>query len=713
MYKWVLQIPLICVLLAWGHISAVTVGSDTAVSRVSVSQLFPQGEDNKITGFISLEGGIELEGHTVTCTFDGLMQLTGTIQMHGGTLELEQDFVLHNLTCFDSIGDINGNGHALVLPAHKRQFLLPISIKAISIELIDEIDVTSDANSIDWDVTGSYIVVATDVDIAESLRVFFFDGTQLTFTAGSSAITNVNAVRWHPTEHFFAASIDSTVLPPEDLFIFQFFPATASLIQTHSRFLTGDGPALAWHPTGNFLAATSTDVLQEVRIYTFDTATGELGPGGYPGGASPATGALIFDNLVPSRDVQDNAIAWDSTGTFLAVGITNDATAGVAELHVYAFDTTPTSFVLTTSIDFGASVSSVDWRPSSTLLLVGLGTGVTERLRLYDFNPVARTLTELTSARIGENDQQVFAAPWRSDGEAIAIGTATGENAEIRVFAFDASDNTFAFCDGRALPLAVNDARWSRDGRFFAIGDENSMLSVYKIIGRDTIFDCLKVCLNSDVLLRVPITFTDICRIDGRGHDLVLDTGAALKVGAGGTLHCQEVTLRSVNGNKIACLDTSGTITLQNVRLVLDGDFTFTQGSIVVKEDVVLRGEHVFTYQSAQQSQIASNGTLFLDRGLTFSYDPSSASDSLLAFADETARMKLNSATLHTTTTGLRLTKGKFIVDGHSFLSGEVASVTGAIQFGDGTSAGNIDLLVLPEAVLEVVGGVVSYRNTS
>jgi hypothetical protein len=67
----------------------------------------------------------------------------------------------------------------------------------------------------------------------------------------------------------------------------------------------------------------------------------------------------------------------------------------------------------------------------------------------------------------------------------------------------------------------------------------------------------------------------------------------------------------TVSGNKIRCIDSTNTITLDNVVWVQDGDYTFTQGKFYVSGDWTIKGDDtVFTYSSSQESTIASNALI-------------------------------------------------------------------------------------------------------
>jgi hypothetical protein len=160
-------------------------------------------------------------------------------------------------------------------------------------------------------------------------------------------------------------------------------------------------------------------------------------------------------------------------------------------------------------------------------------------------------------------------------------------------------------------------------------------------------------------------------------------------------------------------MDGSGVINFDNVELILDGNYSFTQGKFnVIRELDVVGNGYRFVYGTDQISTVSTNSTFFLDTGLTFSYSPRIANKTLLQFMDNTSSLALNSATFHTTTTALNFTRGKVLIDGRSYLSNAGRVNAEAIQFGDGVSSvNNMAIEWLPAANLELIGGIALLNN--
>ena len=57
--------------------------------------IFEIDPDNRLNGFAAFENGFSLENRVTTCTFDALFPVSGTVNINGGNLYLNQDVILH------------------------------------------------------------------------------------------------------------------------------------------------------------------------------------------------------------------------------------------------------------------------------------------------------------------------------------------------------------------------------------------------------------------------------------------------------------------------------------------------------------------------------------------------------------------------------------------------------------------------------------------
>lgn len=98
------------------YMSAVTKGSTTAVS-IEPYFTFPESDsgNNAMIGFGWFKNGFGLESATTTCTFDSVYPVSGSINMNGGTLELNQDLDIRSPIALEGLGSIIGNGNTIHL----------------------------------------------------------------------------------------------------------------------------------------------------------------------------------------------------------------------------------------------------------------------------------------------------------------------------------------------------------------------------------------------------------------------------------------------------------------------------------------------------------------------------------------------------------------------------------------------------------------------
>ncbi len=221
------------------------------------------------------------------------------------------------------------------------------------------------------------------------------------------------------------------------------------------------------------------------------------------------------------------------------------------------------------------------------------------------------------------------------------------------------------------------------------------------------------VQLMSDLKLSSAWTFVGDCMLDGNGFNIDLrDTGQII-VGSDATLRLKNITIKEVSDNRIRCADNSGTLLLDNSSLVLSDDTNFAAGTLNILGSSGISGDKTtFAFRSPQQSQIMSRASLTLDDGLLFSYEPPIASRTLFKFADRTGRLILDTATIHSTSTGLQLLQGALEVKGRCSLTSDATYQAEGVLFGDGVSAANdLDIIIYPAANLHVASGWVIDKN--
>ena len=167
------------------------------------------------------------------------------------------------------------------------------------------------------------------------------------------------------------------------------------------------------------------------------------------------------------------SVNWSPDGQYLAAGISD--TSDSERIRIYRFDRVSNTLtqVATPNIIPGDSVFSVNWSPDGQYVAAGIDdTGDSERIRIYRFDRSSNTLTQVATPNVIPGDS-VISVNWSPDGQYVAAGMlATGDSERIRIYRFDRSSNTLTqVATPNIIPgdgvISVN---WSLDGQYLAAG---------------------------------------------------------------------------------------------------------------------------------------------------------------------------------------------------------------------------------------------------
>ena len=314
-----------------------------------------------------------------------------------------------------------------------------------------------------------------------------------------------------------------------------------------------------------------------------------------------------------------------------------------------------------------------------------------------------------------------FLITWSPDGTKLLVARAVGVGTEFRVYSFDKVAKTLSLIV--ALDSAVNFNSVDvtpAGGNYYLTGDSNNKVSVFGSftgLSNGFFLNNIKVTFSGDVVLTNTLWIQGNCAINGAGHNIFLGTSGSIALDSGASLLLDNVNVKNVAGNNIRCLDSLGTLSLNDVALSLDSNFNFTKGHFEITGDVVVTSTNLsnglaFIYQSDQVSTISFNATFFFDDSTIFRYAPSTSSKTLISLVDPSASLYFKEAALSLTTTGMQLTKGNIFIEGTCPLLSDAIAQNQGLILGDGSSsANNISLKILPESGLLINSGYVVNRN--
>jgi hypothetical protein len=223
----------------------------------------------------------------------------------------------------------------------------------------------------------------------------------------------------------------------------------------------------------------------------------------------------------------------------------------------------------------------------------------------------------------------------------------------------------------------------------------------------DTILDNTKLFINSDINLSGTLRIRGDCVINGRGHCLVLDGDGCILIDNNASLRLKNIEVDGISGYNIRCLNDSGSLIMDEVRWVQDDDYTFSQGSIRIHNEVDVTGRYRFTYSSGLTSTVASDSTWFFSDLAQVSFGRKNGifDREPLFCEDASSVLRLEHCTLIITASGMQFTRGTFLCDREVILDIESTSTSNGFILGNGIAEDDATFKLFPSAVLKLNEG--------
>lgn len=694
-------------LASFFSLQAKKIGSDAMVTLFKDPQI--AGNADEVAAFAALNGGLMVSDSNAQVKYNSLFPIAGSLDLRGGELILGSNLVLSGMRDVIGIGSIDGQGFALEFPA---------SLEVISnnqpsgkAQFITKVVDTVSLNTCDWSLDDTILAVGSNSSISNALDIYSFNGADLIFKNGLGSLQTINVVQWQPGSYLLAVGKQGFGVS-ETLSIYLVDQETGAFTPTSSLLFNSirDVVALSWHPSGNWLAVAQGAQGRQIAIYFVDSS-GVIAP-------TPVASVTL------ARSIQKRALAWNATGDFLAVGIAQQGNSD--DLFVYSFNQTAFNLTFDSSVELGRSVLSVAWNNAyPDVLAVGLDGINGALLRVYE--KIGSTLVERTT--VFGIDAPVRAVSWSHNGQSLAIGTAQKSAADFVTYTFDRDSFTLTQVSDFDVKNNVNALQFSHNDQFIALVTDRILgvnpsggdLAIYSSDAAyfnpvpEHVFKDLSITLNNDLLIdNCSIVFEGNCTINGNGYALTIGPSCNLSVANNSRLTLNNLYLNNVNGTNLKNLSATSKIVMQDVEMIMTGDYHFTTGSLQFYKTVKIVGLNTtFAYKSDQVSKILQNSQLILDAGLTLSYDPAIEDQHLIQFTDYTSSLILNGAHLHVTATGLMLTIGNFVVNSDSFLSADfIDEASSGITFGNGNAIEDLFVSILQAASVHLLENtILRYRN--
>lgn len=681
-------------LLNWFALKPVIVGSTSSVSSQGMVT-FPSSDTNNLAqGFTFFNQGFTLQDKRTTCTYNGYYPVTTAVTLNGGGLYLQQDLVLSNTCDFAATGGrVYGNNYAVIFPHTSASYLLPAQLNSLNVQLnaIDSIAMFAPVRGLDWSGDSRYIVSCSDISSTNNeLKIYYFDGNLLTTTQSIEINRTTYTVSWNKKYPYVALGLITN--PQSQMRVFRINFSNGTSIVTDVREFGGKRCyAVDWHPTGTYLmAGKEAGSNAELETYSLDTVTGLL------------TNISIGD-LSPNRDVGFNGISFSPSGNYVAVGTVANTSAGGNEGQIHAFNSLSNDLPVVAFINPNITMQAVSWNPVyQNYVAFGYLNSGTDRIRLYQVNVGAGTLTDILSSHVPETNN-VTCLDWHPSGQFLIVGIDNGLSSRVDLYYFDTTALTLTKMQTIATTSAVNIIRWSPDGSYVAWGENGNTVRVYGLSITPLLFDNTIIVLNSPTIITGNIFLNNSCTIRGNGNQLSFGSQGALLVRKNSNVCFEDVIISGVQDNKIICLDDSGSIVFENCSIDMNAQYTYSRGSLLFSGINELSGGAAFIFSSRGTMSIDSWSTLLVNDNVVFQYAPVRARRDLISLADRTSQIYFDQASLVATSTGLRLSTGTLLFDNSVTLSSQGRNNAEGIVLDR-----SLALEVLGNAQLELCGFIVS-----
>ncbi len=701
-------------------ILCVDIGSDTAVTRFNAQQALLNGD--RIAGFASLDGGFSLNGLITTAIWDSFFPVSGGVDWNGGTLILNRDLVMHNVSSFGPYGAIAGNGHALWLPCLDKLPSLPLSFFRCLTFLVNQTPAENNIFTIDWNFNDTLLAVglaAGGGPGGENLYVYSWDGTNLTESAAlqvQGVSPDINDIKWHPDKNILALVRDAT--GADEIVTVSYDATGPSLVVIDGDTVPANAMGVGWTTAGDFLAVGSEDTAGQLRIYSVDdigNITLEITQG-------------LGTTQVASEETTD----FNEDDRYVALGV--NANGVDPTFYIYTFDKTVPSLTLNVAETFtpNETVEAFAWSRTNTDTFA-VGFDGSDVVQVYDHEPFTPSggdpgsiVLIATSEAFDDKPEAISFSPVE-EGCLVAGADGPAGSGTVRTFFFDRTAGTIETISDFTFQDDCETARWSSTGRYLAAGsDFGDELLVFEAVviptgdGNDVGPSRCFIWSDLDVYMTCNLTLTDFCCTftgistwHGRGHCLTFDTTTTFRIAPDASLCFSDVMIKGMNDQRINCLDNTATLSLKNVEFYMDHHFTFTMGQLDIIDNVLLTGEgKQFIYQSSKGGKVFAASCIIVDNNTTLRYAPLVSDQTLFEFVDFSSKILLKSSTLSSSDVGWQLTRGSLYVDGQSFLFNEGTSSSQALIFGDGiTTANNFCVKWLPGANLDLLQGHARVNN--
>jgi hypothetical protein len=745
------------------NLCAVVAGSNNSVS-IQSQAFFPAADtDNMMNGFGWFQNGFTLENAATTCIFNSVFSVSGPLNLNGGTLILNRDVILENITTTQTFGTVIGNNHNLTLTAGQISFPASYTIfQDVDLILNTDIQLTStilfkgncvihgQANTITLAQSGFILidsnsslkiggttilgVAGTNMQCIDDSASLILENTNIiqtgNFSFSHGSISYNAAISWNATSTFLYDSSQSSTIQSNAvvhltggflLDIGRFNNTT-----TIEPFVFIDRTSFLWLDNGtlsvnqNGMTLTNGTIRYTAGVNVLTASLNAAHGLNYGNGNAANDPAFLFD--AGCRITYLNSYV---TLNVVSPGLLQPIQGGVTIVRqpgsVYSIEqsliiqniTTVTNPPITTILAPGKTLELLN----NTVDITGLGSYI---INGFYINPTTQALTgdqnillsgSLPLTTLVSNAGNII----NGSGQILEPIQLQDTNAQL-IWSNNGLVSSNIILNNGTLSL-MGDLNLGHGISITGPGTvelNNQNLNIGYIDYDQGItwsgalaFDGSIGVINFNAGISLGVTWTingDVIFV-GNGNTLDLTDGQLVVAGAHSRMEFRNLQVTGVHGSNIQLLDNTQTLIINNTDVLLDDNYTFSTGAIRWQNTASLRGQNtVFVYESQQTFTVLSNSSLALDGTITFSYD--SVSPNLFTFQDSTAQLFLNGSTLFAGPNGLNLRVGTMQV----LSGGGTLASDSSITLGDCFNSANDFATVISNA-LTVESGTFNYKN--
>jgi len=764
-------------LLIPGKNLAIQLGSDSTISvtpsfiSIVPYSVFPNTDtDNTLLPFGFFKYGFGLQDASTSCTFNSVFPVTGQVSLHGGKLYLQNDMILQNKTNFATPGRVYGNSHVLEFAQSMTGIPATHATSFDNTALFLQSDITVSGTikftgicTIDGDWKGLILGPNANIIIGHnsSLLLKNLDVSQI-FGYKISCLDNsgtliLDNVQWGQTGNYTFSS--GSILFDNYTYVigeytFTYASALTSTINANSivHFATNSilsiGRAKGFHGQQPLAFVDETSVLKLEDCTVYVTSSGATLTNGSVvvdgevyldiqsttslGGLYLGNGQLKNDLML---DLSPGSAISLVKGHFINNNV-NSQNFFSANINKSFIRQNPNTFFYSNQTLNFANINVINASNGQTILSPGANMYFNN---CYLTTPVGDFY--ITGTRLSANEYllpgngnltislglfPLALAVKGVNNSLLGIGDMVGplilQDGGTQLFVQLGGVIFSNISSAGSSIVLIRDTTLTKDVVITGSANVNLLTNNMTLQVQDGVWTSTigwsgiggRVNLTSDLSLASQMTFNGDCTIQGNGNRLNLVSGGNIIVAPNSLLRFKNVIVTGMMGNNIRCNDDSSKITFDTVHGVLNGNYSFTTGSIMFMNSVDFRGPYVWGYQTNITSTIGQNSLLSFDLGLTLSYSPSNQNQNLFKFTAINSVLAFNKNTgLYVGPGGMSLTTGNVIFNSNVSVVVDVAVQSGnpGLTIGDNISNDDFTVDIAAGAVIDLEQGVMTYRN--